>query len=355
MMFTKKRKYHAEKLTLYELPMEKVNEFKYLGLWFDSKYSWKSHIKHLETKCKKVVNLLRAVAGCNWGADRRSLIDIYRACMRSSIDYGCVVYGAAAKTILEKINRLQYRALRVCIGAIKSTPINAILIEAGQTPLELRREKLALAYWIRLKGSGKENPTKESIQECWEYSKFQGLGFGWTREERVREYGMEALDFTMTNPVSNIPPWLFPDVKTDINILEKKREWRMEEVGVKTSIYLRHSYYNYLKIYTDGSKNKQECVGIGIYIPEFKVNLSKRLSDQLSVYTAEMVAAIIALQWVEEVRPDRVVLCTDSLAVIKKYTVHDICQRRPINGTSSQFAKITPGWHRRSVLLGAGT
>ena len=91
---------------------------------------------------------------------------------------------------------------------------------------------------------------------------FQGLGFGWTREERVREYGMEALDFTMTNPVSNIPPWLFPDVKTDINILENKREWRMEEVGVKTSTYLRHSYYNYLKIYTDGSKNKQECVGV---------------------------------------------------------------------------------------------
>uniref|UniRef100_A0A8C9Z4M2 ribonuclease H n=1 Tax=Sander lucioperca TaxID=283035 RepID=A0A8C9Z4M2_SANLU len=215
--------------------------------------------------------------------------------MRSSIDYGCVVYGVAAKTILEKINRLQYRALRVCIGAIKSTPINAILIEAGETPLELRREKLALAYWISLKGSGKENPTKESIQDCWEYCKFQGLGFGWTREEKVREYGMEALDFTMINPV----------------------KWRMEEVGVRTSIYLRHSYYNYLKIYTDGSKNKQECVGVGIYIPEFKVKLSKRLSDQLSVYTAEMVAAIIALQWVEEVRPDRVVLCTDSLAVIK--------------------------------------
>ena len=52
-------------------------------------------------------------------------------------------------------------------------------------------------------------------------------------------------------------------------------------------------------------------------IPEFKVNISKRLSNQLSVYTAEIVAVIIALQWVEEVRPDRVVLCTDSLAVIK--------------------------------------
>lgn len=76
-------------------------------------------------------------------------------------------------------------------------------------------------------------------------------------------------------------------------------------------------FHNYLKIYTDGSKNKQECVGIGIHIPEFKINISKRLSDRLSVYTAEIVAVIIALQWVGEVRPDRVILCTDSLAVIK--------------------------------------
>jgi len=43
---------------------------------------------------------------------------------------------------------------------------------------------------------------------------------------------MEALDITTANPVSNIPPWLFPEVKTDINIMEKKREWRMEEVGI---------------------------------------------------------------------------------------------------------------------------
>ncbi len=49
----------------------------------------------------------------------------------------------------------------------------------------------------------------------------------------------------------------------------------MEEVEVKTSMYLRNSYSNYLNIYTDGSKNKQESVGIGIHIPEFKIDISK--------------------------------------------------------------------------------
>ncbi len=137
------------------------------------------------------------------------------------------------------------------------------------------------------------------------------------RGKRAREYGMEALDFTMHNPVSNVPPWLFSEVKTDFSIMEKKKELRMEEVGVKTSMYLRNSYSNYLNIYTDGSKNKQESVGIRIHIPEFKIDISKRITDQLSVYTTELVAVIIALQWVEELKPDRVTVCTDSLAVMK--------------------------------------
>ena len=80
--------------------MTKVNEFKYLGLWFDSKYTWKMHIKQVETKCKKVLHLLQAVAGCNWGADKQALIDIYRSIMRSTIDYGCIVYGAARTSLL---------------------------------------------------------------------------------------------------------------------------------------------------------------------------------------------------------------------------------------------------------------
>ena len=47
------------------------------------------------------------------------------------------------------------------------------------------------------------------------------------------------------------------------------------------------------------------------------INIGKRLTDQISVYSAEMMAIIFGLQWVEEVRPDRVVLCVDSLAALQ--------------------------------------
>ncbi len=56
------------------------------------------------------------------------------------------------------------------------------------------------------------------------------MGLDGTGKKRAREYGMEALDFTMHNPVSNFPPWLFPEVKTDFSIMEKNGEWRKWEL-----------------------------------------------------------------------------------------------------------------------------
>ncbi len=96
----------------------------------------------------------------------------------------------------------------------------------------------------------------------------------------------------------------------------------MEEVGVKTSMYLRKSYSNYLNIYTDGSKNKQESVGIGIHIPEFKIDIFKRITDQYIWqnlwqsslhYSGLKKSNLIGLQYAQS---------------HEKYTVNDICQKR---------------------------
>jgi len=44
MVFTKKKKMEQMTLKLYEHPLERVKEFKYLRLIFDEKLTWKRHI-----------------------------------------------------------------------------------------------------------------------------------------------------------------------------------------------------------------------------------------------------------------------------------------------------------------------
>ncbi len=75
--------------------------------------------------------------------------------------------------------------------------------------------------------------------------------------------------------------------------------------------------YICLKIFTDGSKNKNGHCGIGMYIPEFNKKLGYRLNNHLSVFTVEMSGIITALRWIEENKPIKSVMCTDSMAALQ--------------------------------------
>ena len=93
-------------------------------------------------RCKKIINVMRCLVGYDWGADI-ALKAIYTGLVRSVLEYGCV-YGSAANTSLKKIDNIQYQALSVCTGAIKTTPTAALQVEKGVMPLELRRVQLSV-------------------------------------------------------------------------------------------------------------------------------------------------------------------------------------------------------------------
>jgi ribonuclease HI len=59
-------------------------------------------------------------------------------------------------------------------------------------------------------------------------------------------------------------------------------------------------------------KNQLGQTGVGVIIPEFKLHIGKKLNEGISVYTAEMIALLGAVEWIEEVRPLRAVICSDS-------------------------------------------
>ena len=54
-----------------------VNEFKFLGLIFDKKLTFKQHIRYLKDRCFKVLNLLWVIAHKDWGADCATLLKLY--------------------------------------------------------------------------------------------------------------------------------------------------------------------------------------------------------------------------------------------------------------------------------------
>ena len=131
-----------------EIPV--VDQYKYFGVIFDCKLSFIPHIKYLRTKCNKTIQLLRTIAHTNWGGSKETLLILYCALIRSKLDHGCFIYGAARKTYLKEINTIHHQGLRLALGAYSTSPVESLHAEANEPSLKLGQEKLSLQYYLKL-------------------------------------------------------------------------------------------------------------------------------------------------------------------------------------------------------------
>ena len=156
--------YTDPELALDGVEIEVVPEFKFLGLLFDSKLSFIPHISYLSNKRHKALNLLRVVSSMDWGVDRKVLLRLYRTLVRSKLDNGCIVYGSARQSYLRKLGSIHNQGLRLALGAFRTSPVNSLYAEANEPSLNLRRKKLSLQYYLKLK-SNPDNPTHQVVFE----------------------------------------------------------------------------------------------------------------------------------------------------------------------------------------------
>lgn len=123
---------------LNELNIPLVQQVKFLGIHLDFRLQDRAHIEHI-FRGNNIANVISALAGVRWGTHLSSLLALYKALFRSSMEYGCIVYRFQSnKTLFIKLLRIQYCILKKALGYRISTPINTILEEAKEPPLNLR-------------------------------------------------------------------------------------------------------------------------------------------------------------------------------------------------------------------------
>ena len=134
-----------------------------MGIIFDSKLNFISHIKSLKTRCLKALNI-KCVSSTKWGGDQKTLLNLYRALVRSKLNYGSIIYGSARKTYLKILDTVHHQGLRLALGAFCTSPIPSLYVEADEPSLSERRVKLSLQYITKLK-SNPTNPAYECVFE----------------------------------------------------------------------------------------------------------------------------------------------------------------------------------------------
>lgn len=323
LLFSRRRREQGKLNLLYQDKMLKeVEEFKYLGVWFDKKLTWGKQINTIIDKCKGRMNILRSISGTSWGANKTCMMMIYRGLIRSVIDYGSQILVGSCKSKMVKLDNLQAKAIRVCIGAMKSAPINAMQVLVNEMPLELRRKWLSIKYWIKANSMHPEFPPRKSMEDRWinHYKKERwetnGGTLGYWMQKWIKELGMEKIKLVKNVNINVFPEWMMEKPNCCIKLSEQvKKGGEKMELKRKSQAFVEEKSMEALCIYTDGSKDpKTGRVAIAYYIPELDICKIARISDHLSVFVAEMVAILFAIVKIAEIKPKKAVIFSDSLS-----------------------------------------
>ena len=320
-------------LMLGEQKIEVVEKTKFLGLIWDSKLNFKAHIEYIKKKCMKAMNILRVLAHSDWGADQSTLLHLYRALVRSKLDYGCIVYGSARESYLKKLDPIQNNALRLCLGAFRSTPIESLYVEADESPLEYRRNKLALQYGIELKANRDIPsyeyvfPTNYTYKTC--QRKSANPSFRVRLQSLLDESGIDFDDVADSDDLLDLPVWDIPPVKCLTHLAEYNKD--------DTSPYLYKHEFKIIEdqlsdfhcIYTDGSKCNEK---VACAFVTKNGTISYRLPDNISIFTAEAKAVERALQFIKvNCVSKKFIIFTDSMSLIQ--SIQNANLKNPLIGT----------------------
>ena len=309
-----------------EIPV--VAQYKFLGVIFDRKLSFIPHINYLKAKCQKALQLLRVVAHTDWGADKSTLLKLYRSLVRSKLDYGCFIYGSARKSYLRCLDSIHHLGLRLALGALRTSPVESLYVEANEAPLSLRRERLALQYYTKLQ-SCPSNPAFE----CTIDPKYKEL-FA-RKESAIPSFGIRIqslldasgilTDNVHATVIPQVPPWTMhhPKVCLDLSILAKKDT--PSHVFIQKFNEIKDQYSYCTPIYTDGSKDNDR-VGCGLIINN--LSIKQRLPSNASIFTAEVTAIDLALDTIAESDDDHFIIFSDSLSVL--LSLHDKKMDNPL-------------------------
>lgn len=144
-----------------------VPNVKYLGMYLDCKLNWKLHISQTLMSCIKAINLMKCLCSKKWGSDPSILLALYRGLIRSRLDYGCFLYASASTSNFCRIERIQFQAIRIALGALRSTPTNALQVEAGEEPLQIRFVYLGQKFLLKRSILNKD-PVCEALEKLWD-------------------------------------------------------------------------------------------------------------------------------------------------------------------------------------------
>lgn len=144
-----KRTKTINEVTCQNLKFAKVDNLKILGIIFDPKMNFTKHHNSLKEKLQKDINLIKILSHLAHGINPKTALNIYKATIKSKLDYSSLFTAKTSKQNLEITQIIQNSALRAVLGLTKTTPIISIHNLSGIIPREFQNELNLANFFLK--------------------------------------------------------------------------------------------------------------------------------------------------------------------------------------------------------------
>jgi hypothetical protein len=150
-------------ITIQGENISSVKSIKIVGLHLKFNLDWEYEINAIVSKCENPMKIANCVKHTRWGGDPVILSRFYKALVSSRMEYGTFLFHKLKKKQAQKLEKIQYRAIRGALGYRSSTPTNVMLAEAKEIPIFSRFRQLRRNYVSRCYTSSNH----PMVQRCW--------------------------------------------------------------------------------------------------------------------------------------------------------------------------------------------
>jgi len=122
------------------------NKPKLLGLKLDKNLTFYDHIKEINDRLHRRINMIRSIRGKTWGASSKLLLTTYKTLIRPIIEYIPFVKYSASDTSMMSLELLQRKAIKIALKLPISTPTQEVYKLARIDNISDRFETLSKRY-----------------------------------------------------------------------------------------------------------------------------------------------------------------------------------------------------------------
>lgn len=286
MIFSKLRHAHlVPPITVGGDIIEYVETFNFLGFVFHKKLSLKHHVNYISQRSFKFVNVIRSLCAVSWGSDPYCLIQLYVGLIRPRLEYMSPLLLSCNDTDFLKLQRIQWKCLRVALGAMQSTHTLSLEQMANIMPLPERLKYITNCIVGKILSDGK-HPARQFLFDLVNHNANQPFVNCFSNKITNFDIRTFNIDPTFSQPYES----LFSKAVVKF-LLVKKNSTTSQEVCSLFSKYVCSKWKNFKLIFTDGSKS-QQSVGCGIWFPDIDIEAYFPLHSESSVYTSEAMTII---------------------------------------------------------------